>query len=161
MAHEPRTRLEQRARAAHLTLREFVKRFQDEARACGENMTASERSVKRWLAGDIAELPRSAARRVLEHWWGEPVERLFGPPDATTIVAELSDEELVVNAGRESVEHAIEAASALDPSALEHLHAAAQRAARSYYVTPPMDMLADLLRLRNTVYDQLDRTHKP
>ncbi|HEY6423226.1 MAG TPA: hypothetical protein VIY28_08305, partial [Pseudonocardiaceae bacterium] len=47
----------------------------------------------------------------------------------------MGEEELIVNAGRESVEHAIKAASALDPSALEHLHDAAQRAARAYYVT--------------------------
>ncbi|HEY6421871.1 MAG TPA: hypothetical protein VIY28_01220, partial [Pseudonocardiaceae bacterium] len=73
----------------------------------------------------------------------------------------MGEEELIVNAGRESVEHAIKAASALDPSALEHLHDAAQRAARAYYVTPPLAMLTDLVRLRDTVYEQLDRTHKP
>ncbi|MBV9142784.1 MAG: hypothetical protein JO115_18035 [Pseudonocardiales bacterium] len=73
----------------------------------------------------------------------------------------MSTEELIVNAGRESVQHAINAASALDPSALEHLHDAARRAARAYYVTPPLPMLADLIRLRDTVYEQLARTRKP
>jgi len=161
MAHEPRTRLEQLANAAHLSLRRFVSNFQVEARLCGEKATISERSVKRWLAGDLDELPRSAACRVLEHWWGEPVEHLFGPPDPNVVQVGVTGEELVVNAGRESAQHAIEAASSLDPSALEHLHAAAQRAARAYYVVPPLEMLADLVRLRDTVYDQLDRTHKP
>jgi hypothetical protein len=66
-----------------------------------------------------------------------------------------------VNAGQESVHHAITAASALDPSALDHLHDAAQRAAHAYQVTPPLAMLTDLVRLRDTVYEQLDRTHKP
>ncbi|HEX5403149.1 MAG TPA: hypothetical protein VFX16_12685 [Pseudonocardiaceae bacterium] len=98
---------------------------------------------------------------MLEHWWNEPVERLFGPPDNTPSRVQLTEEELIVNAGRESVEHAIEAASALDPSALEHLHAAAGQAARAYYVVPPLILLTDLVRLRDTVYGQLDRTHKP
>ncbi|MBV8933330.1 MAG: hypothetical protein JOZ47_14070 [Kutzneria sp.] len=66
-----------------------------------------------------------------------------------------------MTAGRESVEHAIGSASAIDPSALEQLHAEAQRAARAYYFAPPLAMLADLVRLRNTVYEQLDRTAKP
>jgi hypothetical protein len=73
----------------------------------------------------------------------------------------MSTEELIVNAGRESVQHAINAASALDPSALEHLHDAARRAARAYYVAPPLPMLTDLVRLRDTVYEQLTRTRKP
>lgn len=67
----------------------------------------------------------------------------------------------MAEAGRRSVEHAIDAASALDPSALEHLHAAAQRAARTYLTTPPLEMLTGLVQLRDTVYAQLDRTHKP
>jgi hypothetical protein len=98
---------------------------------------------------------------VLEHWWAEPVSHLLGPPDSGRVAVFLSEEELIVNAGRESVEHAIKAASALDPSALEHLHDAAQRAARAYYVTPPLMMLTDLVRLRDTVYEQLGRIHKP
>jgi hypothetical protein len=161
MAREPRTRLEQLAHAAHLSLRRFVTSFEVEARLCGEKSSTSERTVKRWLAGDLDEFPRQAACRVLEHWWGEPVQRLFGPPDHSAASIGSTGEELVVNAGRESAEHAIGAASSLDPTALEHLHAAAQRAARAYYRVPPLAMLTDLVRLRNTVYHQLDRTHKP
>src|SRR5882672_12696097 len=158
MAHqEPRTRLEQRAKAAHLSVRDFVKRFGEEANVSGERATVAERTVKRWLAGQIGELPRSVARRVLERWWDEPIERLFGPPDTNLVAAEMTEAELIVNAGQESVEHAIEAASALDPSALEHLHAAARRAARAYYITPSLTMLTDLVQLRDTVYAQLDR----
>ncbi|HET9253750.1 MAG TPA: hypothetical protein VFO16_00930, partial [Pseudonocardiaceae bacterium] len=41
------------------------------------------------------------------------------------------------------------------------LHEAAHRAARAYYVTTPLAMLADLVQLRDTVYEQLERTHKP
>lgn len=156
----PRTRLEQRAQSAHLSVREFVDRFHVAAIECGEDAYISERQAKRWLAG-LSDLPRPVCRRILEHWWGEPLSRLLGPPDGGSIAVPKTEEELVVNAGRESVEHAIRAASALDPSALEHLNDAAQRAARAYYVSPPLVMLTDLVRLRDTVYAQLDRTHKP
>ncbi len=161
MAQAPRTRLEQHAQIAHLSVREFVGRFHAAAIECGEDKAhISERQAKRWLAGE-SELPRPVCCRVLEHWWAEPVSRLLGPPDSGRVAVVMSEEELIVNAGRESVNHAIKTASALDPSALEHLHDAAQRAARAYYVTPPLAMLTDLVRLRDTVYEQLDRTHKP
>ncbi len=159
----PRTRLEQRARAAHLSVAEFMTKYREAAVEFGERSSTvvSDRTVKRWLSGE-AELPRSTSRRVLERWWNEPIERLFGPPDEMPARVQLTEEDLIVTAGRESVEHAIQAAaSALDPSALEHLHAAAQHAARAYYTAPPLTMLTDLVRLRDTIYEQLDRTHKP
>jgi hypothetical protein len=157
----PRTRLEQRVQAAHLSVREFVATFHEASTDVGRPTHVSERQAKRWLAG-TADLPRSASCRVLEHWWREPVDVLFGPPLAEVEpVSAMTQEELIMSAGRKSVEHAIQAASALDPSALEQLHAEAQRAARAYFVTPPVQMLADLVRLRDTVYVQLGRTHKP
>jgi len=161
MAQLPRTRLEQHAQTAHLSVAEFVDRFHAVAIECGEGKAhISERQAKRWLAGE-SDVPRPVCCRVLERWWAEPVSRLFGPPDSGRVAAIMSAEELVVNAGRESMHHAIKAASALDPSALEQLHDAAQRAARAFLVTPPLVMLTDLVRLRDTVYEQLDRTHKP
>ncbi|MCY7343739.1 MAG: hypothetical protein LH603_18395, partial [Pseudonocardia sp.] len=65
------------------------------------------------------------------------------------------------DAGRRSVEHAIDAAGALDPSVMEHLHAATRAAAHAYLTTPPLELLTGLVALRDTVYAQLDRTHKP
>lgn len=156
----PRTRLEQCAQGANLSVREFVCRFHAAAIDCGEDAHISERQAKRWLAG-VSDLPRPVCRRVLERWWAEPASHLLGPPDAGAVAVPMDEEELIVNAGRESVEHAVKAASALDPSALEHLHDAAGHAARAYYVTPPLVMLTDLVRLRDTVYEQIDRTHKP
>lgn len=157
----PRTRLEQKAQGVHLTLREFTAAFHEFSKQAGCPMHVSERQAKRWFAG-TSDLPRPAACRVLEHWWEEPVSALFGPPLAVLDTASgKSSEELIMTAGQESVEHALQAASALDPSALEQLHAQAQRAARAYYSTPPMHLFTDLVRLRDTVYAQLDRTHKP
>jgi hypothetical protein len=158
----PRTRLEQRVNAQHLSLREFVTRFGDEAAEAGERVTVSERQAKRWLAGTTGGLPMPAARRVLEAWFGEPVGTLLGPPLATVEpVTPPSERELIMSTGRDSVEHAIHSAAALDPAALEQLHAEAQRAASAYFVTAPLAMLTDLVRLRDTVYEQLDRTQKP
>lgn len=157
----PRTRLEQLLHARHLSLRDFLTQFPEQAEQCGEGPAhISERQAKRWVRGG-APLPRTVSCRVLEQWFGEPVQRLLGPPEVAVTAAALTEQELIVNSARESVEHAIEASSALDPSALEHLHAAAATAARAYYVTPPLPMLMNLVELRNTVYDQLDRTHKP
>jgi hypothetical protein len=44
---------------------------------------------------------------------------------------------------------------------MEHLQAAAGRAAHAYYVSPPLAMLSELVKLRNSIYEQLDRTQKP
>jgi hypothetical protein len=164
MATDPRTRLEQLVRSEGLSVTEFVDQFHELARKYGEGQTVhtSITTAKRWMAGG-SDLPRAVSRRILERWWKEKIEHLFGPPvgPPARVRATLTGEELIVTAGRESVEHAIEAASALDPSALEHLHAAAQHAARDYYVAPPLHQLTNLVRLRDTVYQQLDRTHKP
>jgi len=156
----PRTRLEQKLRAARLSQRDVLRRFPEEAARLGEGeIFVSERQLKRWLAGG-APTPRAVACRVLEAWFGEPVERLLGPPDQIATLGGAGGD-VVAKAGRQSVEHAIDAASTLDPSALEHLHAAVQRAAHTYLITPPLEMLTDLVQLRDTVYAQLDRTHKP
>lgn len=155
-----RTRLEQKLRAARLSQRDVLRRFPEEAARFGEGeIFVSERQLKRWLTGG-APTPRAVACRVLEAWFGEPVERLLGPPDEIATL-DGAGGDVVAEAGRRSVEHAIDAASTLDPSALEHLHAAAQRAAHACLITPPLEMLTDLVQLRDTVYVQLDRTHKP
>ena len=156
----PRTRLEQKLWNARLSQRDVLRRFPEEALRQGEGeIFVSERQLKRWLAGGAAT-PRAVACRVLETWFDEPVERLLGPPDDFT-APDPDGGDLVADAGRRSVEHAIDAASALDPSVMEHLHAAARTAAHAYLTTPPLQLLTDLVALRDTVYTQLDRTHKP
>ncbi|MYW91650.1 hypothetical protein G3I59_13805 [Amycolatopsis rubida] len=159
----PRTRLEQLLFARNLSLIDFVDQFSERANDAGIRAHTSERSAKRWLRGDPGS-PRAESRRVLEYWFDEPTEELLGPPKAEVAshrMSPRSEQELMVNAARESSEHAIESSSAIDPSALEQLHAAAGQAARDYYVTPPLTMLTDLLQQRDMIYKQLDRTHKP
>jgi hypothetical protein len=158
----PRCRLEQLAHAEHLALSDFCARFARAGAEIGENAHVSPRQAKRWLAGDGGQ-PRPQSRRVLEHWWGEPVAALFGPPDdlSAPVLVTATLEDLLMTTGRESAEHALASAAALDPAAMEALHAESGRLARAYYTAAPLVLLGELVRLRDTVYAQLDRTHKP
>ncbi|MFI9534817.1 hypothetical protein ACIG56_16390 [Nocardia fusca] len=160
MGKEPRTRLEQLASEQGLGPGDFQRAFAGRAESLGVEVEVSRSAAKRWFQGSAGQ-PRPGARRVLESWFGEPIAVLFGPPHPETCTRAVTEQELALSAAHESVSHAIEAASALDPSALEHLHGAARKAATAYYTTPPLELLTDLVALRDTVYDQLDRTHKP
>lgn len=75
----PRTRLEQLASAAHLSVREFCAEYHRAGTTIGEVAHLSETQAKRWLGG-AGGLPRAVACRVLEAWWAEPVTTLLGPP---------------------------------------------------------------------------------
>ena len=159
---QPRCRLEQLVHVAHLSLAEFCERYTEAGRAIGESAHVSPRQAKRWLAGDGGQ-PRPQGRRVLEHWWKEPVGTLFGPPvDHTAPVLTTANlEDLLMTAGRESADHARESAAALAASAIEGLHAEAGWLSRAYYRQPPRLLLAELIRLRDEVILQLGRTNKP
>jgi hypothetical protein len=71
----PQTRLEQALRQRHWTVRTFLRHYRE---ASGEEL--SERQAYRWIAGDLQKLPYPHARAALEHLFGEPATRLFGPP---------------------------------------------------------------------------------
>ncbi|MGH3833846.1 MAG: hypothetical protein ACRDRS_25975 [Pseudonocardiaceae bacterium] len=75
MRESPRTRLEQLLRQRHVTLEEFRKQYQQTA-----GIELSERQAYRWVAGGLRGLPYPQAQAGLELLFGEPVERLFGPP---------------------------------------------------------------------------------
>lgn len=159
----PRTRLEQRVQSEHLSLRDFLGAFHTAGKEIGESEHVSERQAKRWLAGD-SDMPRPVSCRILEHWWGEPVATLLGEPSVALTPAlptAANAEELFTASARDAGQHALSVAQALDAAALEQLHADAQSAARSYFTAPPLALFADLVQLRTTVCDQLDRTRKP
>ncbi len=165
MQRAPYTRLEQLVRDRGMSVPEFQREFRRQALRLGENLSVSRSQAIRWLSGKGS--PRLAAQKVLEEWTGESVQRLFGSPMAPVPSARgvesqwMAGLERVVSAARESVAHAMAAAAALDPSALEHLRAAADDCARAYYVKSALEMLTDLVSLRDTVYAVLDRTRKP
>ncbi|MGH3904901.1 MAG: hypothetical protein ACRDTE_12030 [Pseudonocardiaceae bacterium] len=70
----PRTRLEQVLRQRHVTLDEFRRDYNRAGEA-----VLSERQAYRWVTGEVRGLPYPA-QATLETMFGEPVERLFGPP---------------------------------------------------------------------------------
>jgi hypothetical protein len=153
----PRTRLEQVLRQRRWTVDDLRRQF---ARLSGSEL--SERQAYRWLSGDLRGRPYPHACATLEQLFGESAARLLGQPsDLKPDLATASLETLLITAGRESAEHALNSAAALDPGALEALHSEAERLARAYYTAAPLTLLSDLVRLRDTVYVQLDRTHKP
>lgn len=155
-----RTRLEQRAVAEHLSVREFCAAYHEAGKQLGEAVYVSDTQVKRWFRGKCG-LPRGVACRVLEHWWGESVNALFGAPLQQPVTSEQDDAQLLTATAREASHHAISAAARLEGSALEQLHADVCRAARSYFTAAPRDLLHELVQLQRVVRDQFDRTRKP
>ncbi|MBV9010862.1 MAG: hypothetical protein JO272_02220 [Pseudonocardiales bacterium] len=72
----PRTRLEQLLRQRHRTLEQFRKNYQ----RATTGTVLSDRQAYRWVAGELHGLPHPPAQATLEEMFGEPVDRLLGPP---------------------------------------------------------------------------------
>ena len=160
MERQPRTRLEQIIKNRGLGATEVVREFNRRATTRGVDATVSQSTLHRWVTG--SERPRVASQRVLEEWFSEPADVLLGRPHSAPAKAIWSVEDIVVTSGHESAEHAFAAASAaIDPVAVEYLQAQVEHQAHRFNTTPTLTMLRDLVALRNRVYDQLDRTHKP
>jgi len=168
------------------SLEEVCEEFEQAGRNIGEKVSLSPRQLDRWIAGMLTTLPRPAACRVAEHYWQRPIQELLGLPsseDLTPPIAAVStgeptageeiqhtpqrdpsqwERELVMAAAHESMGHATDSGSDVIPEAsIEQLHADVVRAAREYRDTPPLMMLAETRRLRNTAWMLLDRTRRP
>jgi hypothetical protein len=146
------------------TRQEFAAVYNDTARELGEATSLSPRQLARWLAGELSSQPQPAARRVLRNIFGRPADELLAPPppalsDGAAIPAER---DWVVDAARESREHAM-GAGAVDVStaAVEGLHEDIVRLARDYHATAPTALVSEALRVRNQVYRLLEQTHRP
>ena len=73
----PRTLLATLVAQSDRTHEEHVEDFNRRARGMEESATLSLRQFERWLAGDLAILPRATSRRVAEAHWGHPVQDLL------------------------------------------------------------------------------------
>src|SRR2546422_873186 len=71
----PRTRLEQVLRQRHLTLDKFRELYRQTS-----GTEVSERQAYRWIAGELRTNPYPHTMAALEQMFGEPANRLFGPP---------------------------------------------------------------------------------
>jgi tetratricopeptide (TPR) repeat protein len=80
MPEQPRTRLEQVLRQRHWTVGDLRRRY---AQASGTEL--SERQAYRWVGGELRSVPYPHACAALERVFGEPVERLLGPPQGVVI----------------------------------------------------------------------------
>ncbi|MGI8311023.1 hypothetical protein [Saccharopolyspora hattusasensis] len=78
----PRTRLEQLLHQRHMTIEDLIRKFHAMSEAL------SERQAYRWAAGEVRRLPYPHSQAALEKVFGEPAQRLLGPPygiDAITV----------------------------------------------------------------------------
>lgn len=156
----PRTRLEQILKIRNLGPTEFVREFGRRAAKLGVNASTSPSALQRWVTG--VDRPRVGSQQVLEDWFSEPAAVLLGPPHTAPARESCNVEDMIVESGHSSAEHAFaSASSAIDPVAVEHLQAQVAHEARRFNTTPTVTMLQDLITLRNRVYSQLDRTRKP
>ena len=82
-----RTLLQSLMIECHLTREQTIEALERRARDMGvRDFALSLRQLDRWLAGDVATLPRPSLRRVVEAEFGYPVQRLLamgsdGRPD--------------------------------------------------------------------------------
>ncbi|MET8147606.1 hypothetical protein ACIBSW_06735 [Actinoplanes sp. NPDC049668] len=151
---------------------EIVKAWSGHASVLREDATLTVRQFARWLRGDLIELPHPAARRVSESFWGKPIAVLLGPPPAAPVPTATAPIEppadagsdlrtLLMNAAHESGDHAATAGVYADDASIETLRDRVIAAAHDYATVPPLELHGKLIRIRNTVYQLLDRTSQP
>ena len=169
-APQPRTLLAALVSAGNLAHEEHVKTLNERARKLDVDATFSLRQFDRWLAGQV-ERPRPATRRVLEDYFGRPVDVLFGLPsggfrDGLVRVgletqAWRNLERLAMAAAHESSEHASLASARIEDMSVEELQQRIYMAARRHATRPPLETFTELTRLRNQAYLLLERTKRP
>jgi tetratricopeptide (TPR) repeat protein len=151
---------------------EIVRAWTSHAALLREDVTLTVRQLARWLAGELIELPHPAACRVSESFWRRPITELLGPPPAApvpTVAAPIEPQAdassdirtLLMNAAHESSDHAATAGIYADDASIESLRDRVIAAAHQYATTPPLELHGKLVRIRNTVYQLLDRTSQP
>jgi hypothetical protein len=178
MAGEDQTRLAILVESSSETHAEHVAALSAFAKQMGESgATFSLRQFDRWLAGGTATRPRAATRRVLEAYYGHPIDILLatGPPPSTHSKPGSELEATDVESGRldgdapeparvrahESNEHAALASMHIDPESIEALGARIQSVARRYPVTTAREIFEELVRVRDQTYRLLESTRRP
>jgi len=180
----PQTRLEQLAQQLRLTIVDFQREYAATSRRLadagqGKALTVSHRQVRRWLAGDLDGLPHLSSRRVLDQMFGEPAERLFGPPrpmPGTEIVpaprqnvgpyhdeaSTLALEREVAMAAAESARFAQFAGqSNAGPHTVEQFRADIDRIVANYGNRPVYPTFVEVRELRNRAFELLEGRQPP
>lgn len=142
----PRTRLEQVLRQRHMTLGEFLRRYQQVT-----GTPLSERQAYRWIAGDLLGMPYPEAQAGLEQMFGEPVARLLGKPYGTGVALPVRRREIrEVNRGSSRDDWQGQVISMSAERARDFLN----RAEQSNVGSETIDQLADDLRRLAIAYQQ-------
>ena len=157
----------------HLTREQVIEALDRRARDMGvRDFALGLRQLDRWLAGDIATLPRASLCRVLEAEFGYPVGRLLAVNGAMGETASTPQAE---GSGAQSTVASSEVESVLDVTArmgwlasvnaedstVELLHAVAQDIIARYGVEGPLRLAPEVVRLRRHVQELLQGHQRP
>lgn len=125
------------------------------------NLTVSEKTFKRWLAGQVQTQPRPDVARVLEALFKQPVDRLFHPGmDEAPADADHCTETQVRAAARRALKFAA-LIDDLSSDAIQRLQAEAARLALAYTCDPLPVLVTDLANLQDVTFSLLQRCHRP
>lgn len=87
---EPPTLLAVLIAKSENTYAEIVEGFRNCAREHGEDAEITERTLRRWMSGDI-RVPRPAQRRVARLYWGFPTSELLAPARLEALISSADD----------------------------------------------------------------------
>lgn len=168
MRQQPPTLLKQLCMERSLGVPEMVALFSTTAAQIigkGSNdPTCSERTAKRWRAGNVDPLSLSSDTcRVLQAMFGQPVAELFGPPiqlDARTTAFDLEQK---INMMAEDAHHdaSATAAASISDTSLDQLTDDVAGLAHDYACLAPVTALQRGHALQARLQDQRDHTRVP
>lgn len=129
-------------------------------------LSVSQKTFKRWLAGQVLTQPRPDVARVLEDMFDRPVRALFHPPAplerGTDSTADGPPELNVRKAAQRALRFSALAQSGEAPAdALEQLGREARRLARVYALEPLPRFLGDLTNLQDLAFTLLEGRYRP
>lgn len=170
----PRTRLEQVLRQRHWTLEKFRDYYRKTS-----GTVVSERQAYRWVAGELRTRPYPQTIATLEELFGEPAERLFGPPyghESSSIVpggprqdgvdrgsARYDWEGQLIAMSADRARNFLTQAEASDigPGTIDQLADDVRRLAIKSQEQPFPLILRELVETQERAFDLLESRHKP
>ncbi|WP_328715372.1 hypothetical protein [Nocardia salmonicida] len=156
----PRTVLERIIRNSDRSVREWCEVFNDCAGAHREKTSLSERTLRRWMAGDVSGSRAAGSRRIAEQVWKLGFEVLISVPGPTEAeetpesVSDNLDQELTMSTDESA--RWIRRPGGVEPVVLDQLHADVRKYAADYLHKPPIRLVPKLTQLRREVFDIID-----
>lgn len=164
MTQSDRTVLESMIRTSVRSVPEWCSHFNEVSRQHGEQVTLSERQLRRWMSGEVPN-GQPAARRVAEKVWRLSFKELVSPPATAApapVVTTSDDVSKEISMSTEDSARWIKrGAGGVDENVLDQLHADVREAAADYLIRPPFELIPRLTQLRHDVFDMLDGRQRP